>query len=66
MMPITDILSYTEVLNEFKSLTSPQRHHAKTYVTGLVAGRNKTIGSAREVLPAKSNRALNKYLTKYD
>jgi len=67
MMPITDFLSCTEVLDEFESLSPPQRHHAKTYVTGLVAASNKTVtGIAREVLPANSDRALNKFLTEYD
>ena len=66
-MPITDFLSCTEVLDEFESLSPPQRHHAKTYVTGLVAASNKTVtGIAREVLPANSDRALNKFLTEYD
>ena len=67
MMPITDFLSCTEVLDEFESLSQSQRHHAKTYVTGLVAASNKTVtGIAREVLPANSDRALNKFLTEYD
>jgi hypothetical protein len=66
-MPITDFLSCTRILDEFESLSSPQRHHAKTYVTGLVAASNKTVtGIAREVLPANSDRALNKFLTEYD
>jgi hypothetical protein len=53
MMPITNFLSCTEVLDGFESLSPAQRYHAKTYVTGLVAGRNKTVtGIAREVLPA--------------
>ena len=40
---------------------------AKTYVTGLTAARSKTVtGIAREVLPAGSDRALNKFLTEYD
>ena len=67
MMPITDFLSCTEVLDGFESLSPTQRYHAKTYVTGLVAASNKTAtGIAREVLPAKSDRALNKFLTEYD
>jgi hypothetical protein len=57
MMPITDFLSCTDVLDEFESLSPPQRHHAKTYVTGLVAASNKTVtGIAREVLPARGHR----------
>ena len=67
MMPITDFLSCTQVLDKFESLSPPQRRHAKTYVTGLVAASNKTVtGIAREVLPANSDRALNKFLTEYD
>ena len=66
-MPITDFLSCTQVLDKFESLSPPQRRHAKTYVTGLVAASNKTVtGIAREVLPANSDRALNKFLTEYD
>ena len=66
-MPITEFLSCTRVFDEFESLSPAQRHHAKTYATGLVAVRNKTVaGIAREVLPANSKRARNKFLTEYD
>ena len=37
MMPITDFLSCTRVFDEFESLSSAQRQHAKTYAKGLVA-----------------------------
>jgi len=48
------------VFDEFESLSSAQRQHAKTYATGLVAASNKTVaGIAREVLPAGDKRALN-------
>jgi len=58
MMPIMDLLSCTRVFDEFESLSSAQRQHAKTYATGLVAGRNKTVaGIEREVLPAGDKRA---------
>ena len=67
MMPITKLLSCTDPLDQFESLSYHQTQHAKTYVTGLVAGRNKTVtGIAREVLPANSGRALNKFLAEYD
>ena len=67
MMPITDFLSCTRVFDEFESLSPAQRHHAKTYATGLVAASNKTVaGIAREVLPAGDKRALNKFLTEYN
>jgi hypothetical protein len=67
MMSVTDFLSCTEPLDEFESLSYHQTHHAKTYATGLAAGRSKTVnGIAREVLPAQSERALNKFLTEYD
>ncbi|ELY58734.1 IS701 family transposase [Natronococcus jeotgali] len=67
MLPITDFLSCTDPLDEFDSLSYHQTHHAKTYVTGLAAARSKTVtGIAREVLPAGSDRALNKFLTEYD
>ena len=42
MLPITDFLSCTDVLDEFDSLSYHQTHHAKSYVTGLAAGRSKT------------------------
>jgi hypothetical protein len=64
MMPITEFLPCTRVFDELKSLSPTQRHHAKTYATGLVTVGNKTVaGIAREVLPAKGKRALNKFLT---
>jgi len=67
MMPITDHLSVTDLLDEFDSLSYHQTKHAKTYVTGLAAASSKTVnGIAREVLPAGSERALNKFLTEYD
>ena len=67
MLPITDFLSCTDPLDEFDTLSYHQTHHAKTYVTGLAAGRSKTVtGIAREVLPAGSERALNKFITEYD
>ncbi|EMA48414.1 transposase ISHwa4, partial [Halococcus salifodinae DSM 8989] len=67
MLPITDFLSCTDPLDEFDSLSYHQTQHAKTYVTGLAAGRSKTVtGIAREVLPAQGDRALNKFLTEYD
>jgi len=67
MLPITDFLSCTDPLGEFESLSYHQTRHAKTYVTGLAAARSKIVtGIAREVLPAGSDRALNKFLTEYD
>ncbi|QSG14494.1 IS4 transposase [Halapricum desulfuricans] len=67
MMPITNFLSCTHVLDEFDSLSPAQRSHAKTYATGLVAASNKTVaGIIREVLLANSKRALNRFLTEYD
>ena len=55
------------VFDESESLSPEQQHHAKTYATGLVAASNKTVaGIPREVLPANSKRALNKFLTEYD
>jgi len=67
MLPITDFLSCTDPLDEFDSLSYHQTHHAKTYVTGLAAASSKTVtGIAREVLPAGSDRALNKFITEYN
>jgi hypothetical protein len=63
MLPLTRFLSCTEPIDQFDSLSEAQQRHAKTYVTGLIAATNKTIdGIARHVLPAKSERALNKFL----
>jgi len=43
------------VFDEFNSLSPAQRHHAKTYATGLVAANNKTMaGIEREVLRAEA------------
>lgn len=67
MLPITLFLLCTEPVNQFECLSTRQKHHARTYVIGLVAGRNKTVqGISNIVLPAKSERALNKFLTEYD
>ena len=67
MLPITSFLSCTEPIDQFKCFSTRQKHHAKTYVTGLVAASNKTVqGISNIVLPAKSERALNKFLTEYD
>ncbi|QSG07557.1 IS4 transposase [Halapricum desulfuricans] len=67
MLPITDFLSCTDPLDEFDSLSYHQTQHAKTYVTGLAAASSKTVtGIAREVLPAGSDRALNKFITEYN
>lgn len=67
MLPVTSFLSCTEPIDQLECFSTRQKHHAKTYVTGLVAGCNKTVqGISNHVLPAKSERALNKFLTEYD
>lgn len=66
MLPITNHLSCTEPLDDFESLSYHQTLHAKTYITGLAAGSKTCKGIAREVLPAQSERSLNKFLTEYD
>ena len=67
MLPITSFLSCTEPIDRLECFSTRQKHHAKTYVTGLVAAGNKTVqGISNHVLPAKSERALNKFLTEYD
>ena len=54
-------------MDEFDSLSYHQTQNAKTYVTGLAATSSKTVtGIAREVLPAGSDRALNKFITEYN
>ncbi|QSG08231.1 IS4 transposase [Halapricum desulfuricans] len=37
MLPITSFLSCTEPIDQFECFSTRQKHHAKTYVTGLVA-----------------------------
>ncbi|WP_114579350.1 IS701 family transposase [Saliphagus sp. LR7] len=67
MLPVTSFLSCTEPIDQLDCFSTRQKHHAKTYVTGLVAASNKTVqGISTHVLPAKSERALNKFLTEYD
>ena len=67
MFPVTSFLSCTEPIDQLACFSTRQKHHAKTYVTGLVAASNKTVqGISNHVLPAKSERALNKFLTEYD
>ena len=67
MMPLTDFLSCTDPIDQFESLSYHQRRHAKAYVTGLIASRNKTIeGIANHVLPSRGERALNNFLSEYD
>ncbi|MFP9193996.1 transposase, partial [Natrialbaceae archaeon A-CW1-1] len=67
MLPVTSFLSCTEPIDQLECFSTRQKHHAKTYVTGLVAASNKTVqGISTHVLPAKSERALNKFLTEYD
>ena len=67
MLPLTSFLSCTEPIDQLDCFSTRQKYHAKTYVTGLVASSNKTVeGISTLVLPAKSERALNKFLTEYD
>ena len=67
MLPVTSFLSCTEPIDQLECFSTRQKHHAKTYVTGLVAASNKTVqGISNHVLPAKSERALNKFLTEYN
>ena len=67
MLPITSLLSCTAPIDELECFSTRQKYHAKTYVTGLVAASNKTVeGISIHVLPAKSERALNKFLTEYN
>jgi len=65
--PIADVLSCTDFIDEFNSLSYHQRWHVKTYTTGLVGSSNKTIeGIANRVLPAKDERTLNNFLNDYN
>ena len=67
MLPVTSFLSCTEPIDQLECFSTRQKHHAKTYVTGLVAASNKTVqGISNHVLPAKSEHALNKFLTEYN
>lgn len=65
--PLTDVLSCTDHIGGFDSLSYHQRKHVKAYVTGLVGSSNKTIqGIANRVLPAKDERTLNNFLNDYN
>ena len=67
MIPIMTFLSCTAPIGELESFSTRQKYHAKTYVTGLVAASNKTVeGISTHVIPAKNERALNKFLTQYN
>ncbi len=67
MFPLTSFLSCTAPIDELECFSTRQKHHGKTYVTGLVAASNKTVdGISTHVLSAKSERALNNFLTEYD
>lgn len=66
MMPLIDILSCTDPIDQFEPLSFHQRRYAKAYVTGLISSRNKTIeGIASLVLPSRGERSLNKFLSEY-
>ena len=55
MLPLTSFLSCTAPIDELECFSTRQRHHAKT-----------VDGISTHLLPAKSERALNKFLTEYD
>ena len=62
MLPITSLLFCTAPIDELECFPTRQKHHAKTYVSCLVVANNETVeGISTHVLPAKSERALNKY-----
>ena len=66
MMPITEFLSCTEFIEDFDCFSYQQKHHARTYLTGLIASGNKTVeGISKRVLQSKSERALNKFFNQY-
>ena len=67
MMPITEFLFCTDLIDDFECFSYHQKHHAKTYVTGLIASGNRTVeGISKRVLQSKSERTLNKLLNQYD
>ena len=67
MLPIRGFLSCADQLDELDSLPYDQTRHVKTYVTGLAAGRSKTVTRiTREVPPAQARQTLNKFITEYD
>jgi len=43
MMPITEFLSCTDLIDEFGCFLHQQKHPAKTYVTGLIASGGRII-----------------------
>jgi|GEM_PF-5369909 len=55
MLPVTSFQSCTEPIDQLECFSTRQKHHAKTV---------QNISNL--VLPAKSERALNKFLTEYD
>ena len=55
MLPITSFLLCTELIDRLECFSTRQKHHTKT-----------VQGISNHVLQSKSERALNKFLTKYD
>ncbi len=63
-MQMTEFVSHTNVFDEFESHSPTQRHYSKTYATGLVAGRNKTVADIVRKSFRSRKHALNKLLPK--
>ncbi len=67
MFPVTSFQSYTEPIDQLSCFSARQKHHAITYVIGLVAASNKPFRESRiTFFQPKNERALNKFLTDYD
>ena len=56
MPPITSLLSCTAPIDRFDCFSTRQKHHTKTYATGLVVASNKTVNRiATHVSPQRTN-----------
>ena len=67
MIPIVEFLFCTNLVDNFEHFLYQQKHHAKTYVTDLIASGNKTVENiSKRVLQSKSERTLNEFLNQYN
>ena len=66
MMPITDFLSCADLIDNIDCFSHHQKHHAKSYVTGLIAGNNKVVRDPLEMgSPFQDRTVLNNFLIQY-
>jgi hypothetical protein len=56
MLPIRSFLSCTDPIDQLECFSTRQKHHAKTYFTGLVTASNKSVQDiSNAVIPVKRN-----------